>query len=111
MDFAKVLEYYVSQYVPTCEASVKRNGHMNHYDGEFFDTSAVEMWLTAFVQAFAVNTDGDVMRSMGKYASTFYRNGLPYRPTTTGAIIVDFINYVAQQRCGMDLAMYTMDLD
>jgi hypothetical protein len=105
----------VDRYMPGCAASLLRNKHMNQYDGETFNSDEVGTWLHRYVNQFATAyhggmTVGDVIYAAVDSAKKFLPvDKLPYKRTTTEAIIVDFLNYMAACSC-MDLALYTSDM-
>jgi hypothetical protein len=112
----QVLRGYVDQYSPACEESVRRNKHMNDYDGTPIPADGAKAWLGGFSEHFASRYSGgrkagDVMFGMAKCAKSWRaKPGLEATQAAKDALVVDFVNYVASNHCGMDLAMYTSDL-
>lgn len=109
------LEADVDRYVPECAESVRRNAHMNQYDGGALDPEGVGPWLKSFCRHFVdryrgSQRSGDVMMGMSECARGFRRSGLDTTQAARDAVLVDFINWVAARRCGMDLGLYTLDV-
>jgi len=111
------LEDDARNYAKECAVSVARNSHMNRYTGETINENVARLWLITFVRFFAERytggtRSGEVMLAMRDVAKAYrtVEPRLPYAQTTADAILVDFINWVAGHRCGMDLALYTWDI-
>jgi len=115
-DLANVFNKLVDKYVEDYQKSLIRNEHMNDYDGEAFNTALISEWLHQFVNLFATNykggwRSGDVIMAAVEVAKGYLRtDGLDYKASTTKAIMVDYLNYVAGNHCCMDLALYTSDM-
>lgn len=112
------LRAHVAAYSPSCDESIRRNKHMNQYDGSTpVPPDAARGWLDGFCAHFAERFSGaminrDVIMGMAACAKTWRsRPGLDgASQSAKDAVVVDFVNYVAGNHCGMDLAMYTSDL-
>lgn len=118
-ELLQVLRVHVGKYSPTCDESVRRNKHMNQYDDSTsVPAEAAKAWLDGFCELFSSRYSGsfvsrDVVFGMVNCARTWRtRPGLEcVSQDARDAVIVDFVNHVAGNHCGMDLALYTADLD
>ncbi len=111
----QVLRGYAGSYSPDCANSVVRNKHMNRYDGSVIPDAGP--WLDGFCVLFASRyhggrKSGDVVNAMSRCAKAWRsKPGLEASQAAKDAVVVDFVNYVAANHCGIDLALYTVDLD
>lgn len=113
----------VEKYAPDCAKSVRRNQHMNEFDGHVLITAAeVKPWLDGFCDLFASRykgpqSTGDVAMGMVKCARVWrsrsdievWTNLGHADQDTRDAVLTDFINFTAGRR-GVDFALYSKDL-
>lgn len=113
----------VERYAPDCQESVKRNGHMNEYDGGTrLKADEVKPWLDGFCERFAARykgpqSTGDVAMGMVKCARVWryapdidgWKGPSHADQATRDAVLTDFINFTAGRR-GVDFALYSKDL-
>lgn len=112
----------LDKYAPDCQESVKRNSHMNEYDGHVRIVNA-RPFLDGFCERFASRymgsqSTGDVATGMvhcarvWRYAPKIpgWENGLDHSDQDTrDAVLTDFINFAAGRR-GVDFALCSKDL-
>jgi hypothetical protein len=103
-------------YVPACQESVNRNGHMNACGGQAsFDQEEARVWLGGFCAHFAKEYKGiaqtsKVLFAMAECAKEWkVISGVSPDHRVRDALIVDFVNFVGARR-GVDFAMYVKDL-
>lgn len=117
-ELLKVLRDRADAYSQSCDESVRRNKHMNQYDGSTpVAPDAARAWLDGFCVLFSERYEGpkvsrDVISGMVMCARTWRtRPGLEgVSQDGKDAVVVDFVNYVAANHCGMDLGLYAVDL-
>jgi len=126
-DFIKAMFNRLDSYREDgMEASVKRNNHMNEFQGTEWNQKFADEILCRYIdfmnlipedkwQGSPVQTSGEVLRLMSDQAIVFRnilrRDGviLEGNLELVDAVLVDFINHVGV-RAGVDWAMYTKDL-